>query len=176
MASFTFYSTIPAANNNPSQDQPKMLQNNDSTNQILAVDHVSFNTDNGGTHKQVTFSSNNAPSGYTFPVLFTNTQDGAGNTLPSSFPEAFFYTGSDTASKNQYVSAATGSVLLLGGIILKWGTFVNTDPNPHNFGVAFPNNCFAVTTDSGIVTAKTTTGFSVSTAANGTRYYIAIGN
>jgi len=54
MSSFTFNPNIPAAANNPSNDQPDMLQNNMSTNSLLAVDHVSFNTNNGGQHLQVT--------------------------------------------------------------------------------------------------------------------------
>jgi hypothetical protein len=74
MSSFVFNNTIPAAPNNPSVDQPDMLTNNISTDAILAVDHISFNTANGGTHKQVTFSSKN-PAGVQIDpqsVLFTN--------------------------------------------------------------------------------------------------------
>jgi len=51
--SFTFNTAIPAAANNPSVDQPDMLTNNQSTDSILAVDHISFNTANGGNHLQV---------------------------------------------------------------------------------------------------------------------------
>lgn len=71
--SFTFNDTIPAANNNPSNDQPVMLANNVATNGILAVDHVTFNNAFGGTHKQVTFSSENTAVTPTDPssVLFT---------------------------------------------------------------------------------------------------------
>lgn len=59
--SFTFNTTIPNANNDPSEDQPIMLQNNISNNAILAVDHISYNTANGGTHKYVQFKSIQAP-------------------------------------------------------------------------------------------------------------------
>lgn len=52
--SFTFDNTIPAANNNPSSDQPLMLQNNVSIQAILGVDHITFNQSNGGQHLQVT--------------------------------------------------------------------------------------------------------------------------
>lgn len=50
--SFTFNDGIPAPNNDPSVDQPDLLQNNVSINGILAVDHISFNAQNGGTHLQ----------------------------------------------------------------------------------------------------------------------------
>lgn len=47
---YTFYNMIPAANNNPSNDQPLMLVNNQSTQSIIAVDHIGFNAANGGYH------------------------------------------------------------------------------------------------------------------------------
>lgn len=59
---FTFNDQIPAANNNPSADQGQMLINNQSTNSIIAVDHVTFNTANSGTHKQVTYIDKFVPA------------------------------------------------------------------------------------------------------------------
>lgn len=50
---FTYNNAIPAAANNPSNDQPDMLTNTQSINSIIAVDHASFNTANGGTHTQM---------------------------------------------------------------------------------------------------------------------------
>lgn len=74
MPTFTFDNTIPASNNSPSADQPKMLINNVSTDAILEIDHVSFNSVDGGTHKQVTFSSENVPGAIADPqsVLYTD--------------------------------------------------------------------------------------------------------
>lgn len=78
--SFTFNTGIPAANNDPSVDQPDMLSNNVSTNGILAVDHVSFNTANGGTHKQTTFIAKNPPGAQIDPTAVLYTNDGVANT------------------------------------------------------------------------------------------------
>jgi hypothetical protein len=39
---------------------------------------------------------------------------------------------------------ANGSVLLFGGLIMKWGLLQNT-AGPFNFVTPFPNNCFGVT-------------------------------
>jgi len=50
---FTFNDGIPAANNNPSNDQPDMLINNQSTKGIIAVDHIGFDTNLGGNHSQM---------------------------------------------------------------------------------------------------------------------------
>lgn len=63
MPNFIFNDAIPDAANNPSFDQPDMKTNNISTNGILAIDHVSFNTNFGGNHLQVhlsQFSTSNA--------------------------------------------------------------------------------------------------------------------
>jgi len=67
--SFTFNTGIPASNNNPSSDQPIMLTNNVSTDAILAVDHVSFNSTgsggagaSGGQHLRVTYNSKTTPA------------------------------------------------------------------------------------------------------------------
>ena len=57
----TYNNAIPNAPNNPSVDQPKMQTNTDSIDQIIGVDHVSFNTNDGGWHKQVTFNSPHIP-------------------------------------------------------------------------------------------------------------------
>jgi len=45
---------IPDQPNNPSVDAPKMKINTNAVDTILAVDHISFNANNGGTHKQIT--------------------------------------------------------------------------------------------------------------------------
>jgi hypothetical protein len=70
---FTYNNSVPASANNPSVDQPNMLINTQSVNSILGVDHVSFNAVDGGTHQQVTFSSENTPVAQTDPssVLYT---------------------------------------------------------------------------------------------------------
>jgi hypothetical protein len=61
MPNFTYNTDIPDAPNDPSNDQPKMKTNTNNIDGIWAVDHVSFNTDDGGTHLQVSLSSKNVP-------------------------------------------------------------------------------------------------------------------
>lgn len=183
--SFNYVSGVPAASNNPSTDQPNMLINTNSIPALIAVDHVSFGVANGGTHKQVTFVSNNVPSVPTSPpVLFTNTVAG--------LPQLFFYSGDAAHSSTQYVQAAAGSTFLLGGIIVKWGSIgLTADGTTITFPVAFPNSCYNVQltiSDSTQkqaflnVSAKTTAGFTVRTigstgAATSIAFnYLAIGN
>lgn len=142
---FSYYNT-PNASSDPADDQPLMNTNFSSISQLINVDHVSFNIPGGGQHEQVTFNADNPPSVPTSPpVLFTNNQDGAGNALPGSISELFFYSGNAVQGKNNYVCTANGSTFLLGGIIIKWGIQASpTDNVQINFPIPFPNNCFTV--------------------------------
>lgn len=82
MTNFPYNNTVPGANNDPSVDQPDMLENFQSiggpsptASGIIGIDHVGFNATDGGTHKQVTYSSNNVPGAQTNPAstAYTNT-------------------------------------------------------------------------------------------------------
>ena len=187
MSLYIYNSGVPNADNDPSVDQPDMLINAQSILGILGEDHVTFNNAVGGTHKQVRFSSSNVPSLPTlFPTLFVQTPVGG------TKDELFFFSGSAAQSANQYDISTNGSVVLLGGIIIKWGS-VGLSPNGTvvTFPVAFPNNCFNVQltiNDSTQkqaflnVSAKTTANFTIRTInSNGTPtstgfFYLAIGN
>lgn len=146
MSSFVYNRDIPNAPNDPSVDQPNMKINNNSIEDWSAVDHVGYNTSGGGRHLQVTFNSNNVPGVFPVspPILFTN--------LQNSIPQLFFFSGDAAHSSNQYVIGgsdnSSGSVLLMGGIIVKWFTVTFT-ANFQAFtfaglGInAFPNHAFA---------------------------------
>jgi len=82
---FTYNPNIPATNNNPSVDQPDMLLNTQAIEDIIAVDHISFNTANGGTHKQVTFNNVAAPGAQTDPQSVLYTSAGTASTKAQMF-------------------------------------------------------------------------------------------
>lgn len=169
---------IPNANDYPGDDQPGMQTNFSNINSYLQIDHVTPGASNNGTHKQVTFNANNVPStSPALPTLFTNAVAGVN--------ELFFYSGPASAVANQYVNATSGSTMLLGGMILKWG-FSGTIGSPVNFGVAFPNACYSMTvtgsstlyTGGFVVSALSRTAFTVSRTSGGGStgyYFIAIG-
>jgi len=145
----TYIRDIPDGPNNPSVDQPKMQINTNAIDQIIAVDHVSFNTNGGGWHNQVTFAATNVPAipltGVSPPVLFTKDVIGAVSTLP----ELFYYSGLTANTSDQYLSGTTlgseGSTFLFAGIIVKWKKVSATDTgNPITFAKPFPNQCFGV--------------------------------
>lgn len=196
MSTFSYNTGVPAANNNPSIDQSDMLINTASTNSILAVDHVSFNAAGGGRHNQVTFNGNNVPSlPATLLKLFANNQDGNGNNLPNGLSQLFAFSGTSAQSQLQYylnsASNTYGSVLLFGGLILKYGLVsgISTTAVTVNWAAApatvFPTICFgAVACQNTSGTAGSIIGTSVTpstvrlVASAGTgisAFYIAIG-
>lgn len=150
--------SIPQSNDLISNSQPQILQNFGSINTLVGIDHYSFASGSGGTppageHKQITFGSTNPaspnPPGQVTvspPVLFTNTVDGAGNALPNSVPELFFYSGTHQQGQDNYVSQSNGSTVLMGGIILKWGTVTGINSGTSKTftfpGGGFPNACW----------------------------------
>jgi hypothetical protein len=135
---FTFNSGIPAANNNPSVDQTDMLGNNQSTDGILNVDHISFNANNGGQHKQVTFNNKNVPGTQTDPqsVLYTNniTVASATNTTSASTVASLFF-------RNQNSGVNPSNFSFPVSMIKAFGCFDggNTLLNGYNIGPAAVN-------------------------------------
>lgn len=79
--SFTYNTAVPAANDNPSNDQPDMLTNTQSINSIWAIDHVTFQGNPAGTHLQTTFSSKNTPGAQTDPQSILYTASGTASTV-----------------------------------------------------------------------------------------------
>lgn len=172
---------IPASGNNPSTDQPNMLINNDNIAQYVAVDHVGFDADYSGQHKQVTFNNVTAPSTPADPISILYTKNDA-----FSHPQMNFLNSGAFAN----LAAASGSVLLMGGIIMQWGVGSLTGSGAGNrtfFATAFPHNCYVVVitgTDAAyaggfVATALTTTTFNaIRTLMTGITgfNYIAIGN
>lgn len=172
MTNFNFNTGIPAANNNPSVDQNPMLENFTAINQIIAVDHISFNANNGGQHTAIHFNQDASyvPTVPTSPpTLFTNTVAG--------LAQLFYYSGDAAHSSSQYTAASSGSTFLLGGIIIKWGSFTHSGiTQTVSFSSAFPNNAFSVITSGLNVNSISSSGVTVSGSSTGTFYYIAIGD
>lgn len=85
MSIFAYTRDIPDAPNNPSNDQPKMKINNNSVDDLLSVDHVSFNDSPGGTHLQSTYSSKNTPVAQLDPQSVVYTANGTAVTIADLF-------------------------------------------------------------------------------------------
>jgi hypothetical protein len=115
----TWTTNIPAPTDILSVSQGDLQGNNNANQTAFGIDHVTFTLADAGQHNKVTFNANNVPTPPVAPpVLFTNT------VAPITTPELFFYSGTQAQSGDQYVlgslASNKGSVLLMGGIILKW--------------------------------------------------------
>ncbi len=186
MTNWTFDDTIPATNDNPSDDQPGMLDNNISTLGIIAINHVGFNFNNGGQHTAIQFNidADYTPSGTVSPpALFI--------TFGVPVPQLRFYSGTPGESANQYTSATNWSTFLFNGMIMKGGTITTTGlVTVYTFSALtlndYPNNNYSIVLTplvvinglSFAVTAISTSGFTVTTNAVTpySLYFMAIGN
>lgn len=204
MTLFDYTTNIPFANNPPSVDQPNMEINTNSIDGIIAVDHVGFNSNNGGYHTDIHMIPQGSDPAqitdigqlYTKTVTFNGKTDAAlfyrsGTTLSSSNSLTQI-----TAPKGTSASA-NGYAFLPGGIVMQWG-IINSPPMPSgtttplSFNINFPNNCFNIqmtlindgsTTNAQVMSIRigsvSTSGFSWNyTGGSAYRgfYWVAIGN
>jgi len=151
---FTYNENIPAANNNPSVDQPNMQTNTNSIDSIIDVDHFSFETNFDGTHKQVqlrdTAGINGAiPAGLQgngWETLYTSATAGVGELW---FVRGAAGTGIQLTGPGTPSVVANGYTFLPGGILLQWGTVTGIAGVTHVqsntlFNIPFPNACLVV--------------------------------
>ena len=84
--SFPIDINIPAANNNPADDQPRMQKNFQNINGYLSIDHVTPGSIGDGFHKEVTLYTLNpppiAPAGTT-SIVFSD--EGTASTAPQLY-------------------------------------------------------------------------------------------
>lgn len=115
----SYNNDIPDTANNPSADQPLLKENTNAIDTIIGIDHISFNSPDGGTHQQVHLSDQSAPGLLGVDsVLYSNAS--AGNSWP--FWQNSLVSALQLAGPVATVSAALQGVTTLpGGIILQWG-------------------------------------------------------
>lgn len=94
-----FVPGIPAANNNPSADQPRMLTNFTSMNTWMSQDHIGLNTSGGGWHAKLDFLNPLSVPGLT----------GFGMNVTQIYPSSF--TAGTTSYLETYMSASNASGL-----------------------------------------------------------------
>lgn len=118
MTNQPYTTNIPFSTNNPSDDQPIMMSNNNSIPLVLAIDHYAFNDNNGGYHKQVNLVNEANPG----------TPGTVGSVLFSKNNEWWFQNASlgvnaiqMTSSANFPVATVPGRSFLPGGVIMQWG-------------------------------------------------------
>lgn len=171
MTTFTFDTTVPAANNAPKNDQPIMQINNASTAGLIAVDHVGFNFPDGGYHKIIHQTPQSDPVSIpSIGQLYSK--------LLSGNTQLFYESSNGVITQLTGPSTTTASfngyTYLPGGILLQWGfqngthsginhTFNPGDTGIVTFPIPFPNNVFNITTN--VNYNSTTAGIPASSSA-----------
>lgn len=119
MPLITYSRDIPDPPNNPSADQPDMKINNNHIDDIIDVDHFSFNDTNfSGIHKQVTMRNQSAPAlGDGTGLLFTD------NPFPDTFSWPFWRNAGGTELQvGPSLNQANNGYILIGAYMIQWGT------------------------------------------------------
>lgn len=148
MTNFNYNRDIPDGPHNPSVDQPMMKVNTNSTMDLIAVDHVSFSSNEGGTHNKSTYNRLLADptTALNQIALYTKQESGNGTALFMVRDNIGATVTNLTTSKIAAPIATTSGVSWLpGGILIQWGTAVAvSSATPIAFNVTFPNALFNV--------------------------------
>src|ERR1041385_3031271 len=122
--SFTYNRDIPDGPNNPSVDQPKMKTNTNSTDDLIAVDHVSFNLSSGGYHTVIhqTLQGSDPAAIPSINQMYSKdyTPDTTGGTADT---QLFSMTGDGIISQlsGYQTTDIRNGWQWIGGILLQWG-------------------------------------------------------
>lgn len=145
MPFITYNRDIPDTPNNPSNDQPDMQVNTNSTDDLINVEHYSFNQNEGGKHKYIRMPDDVNPGGVTgaSELLLYNGLDAVHN---------FFFVPPNTAvpggaiqlTRNEApVAANNGYSWMPGGILVQWGRNTAVSGGSFASGAAFGTITFA---------------------------------
>jgi len=140
MTTFPFNPSIPASGNDPSDDQPLMQNNNNSTFLIVDVDHFGFRQTNGGTHRKVTLTNTANPAipAGANAVFFGNLASGQSYPFWKNAAATYQLINADSAAANGYFTTATG-------IKFQWGIVVSASSTGSVvFPSAFTTACYNV--------------------------------
>lgn len=168
MPNFNYTRDIPDGPDNPSDDQPPMKENTNSTDSIIKEDHYGFNDNNGGLHKQTRMPILAAqPLGLPADGGTLYVKD-AETTLGTNRGQLFFATDNVAAASNEFqitraiplyfstfgtiapytvgpfppatFTANSGWTFLPGGLILQYGTYSKIGALGGAGAITFPFN------------------------------------
>jgi len=144
MTSFTYNRDIPNPPNSPSVDVPNMQVNNNSIDDLLKVDHVSFNTPNGGYHAVIHQSLQVSDPA---AIATVNQIYAKVPTIPSNGDtQLFTRTGSGGISQLTGNVAADTGYTWCAGILIQWGKVTGITNGTVSFSPNFPTACYNVNT------------------------------
>jgi hypothetical protein len=121
--SFPINTAIPASGNNPSNDQPEMLQNNLNINSYLTVDHVEAGANQNGIHLQSSYVARTTPANL-INAINGNTSNGIAYVNSAANNDYYYYNGPAANQSNYplnlirahgYFTVSGGAVTLING-------------------------------------------------------------
>lgn len=120
---FNYFPNVPNAPDDPADDQPEMQVNTLSTQNLIAIDHVTFNTTNGGYHKVIHFIRQNSDPALIGTIGQLYTKQITFNGIPDE--ALFFESGAGRVTQLTTVVTASlntnGYAFLPGGVLMQWG-------------------------------------------------------
>lgn len=131
MTNFTYDDTVPTTGANPSNQYTLMTQNFASIKAILAVDHVTLSTNDGGQHLQVSYNGNHTPAAPmgTNSVLYTSIGSAsASSRLNFVNPNATYPVNTMAAFGVFPGSNVNGAIAALGNQTFNVSTVVKSQP------------------------------------------------
>lgn len=157
---FTYTTGIPATNNNPSADQPDMLNNTNSISSIWSVDHAGFDAQNAGMHNLARFlRQSGIPAGL---INLSGAVYDKEDTVNLPNEDALFFSPGNTTNQYQLTRTDTnkfstfgtntlyltnggyeytgGWTFLPGGMILQYGSIHQTVGISVTVTVKFPKD------------------------------------
>ncbi len=139
MPTFNYFLNIPDGPNNPSNDQPLMKTNTNSTDSIIGVDHFTFETNNrDGLHQQINMFAQASPVRQGDVVEYVNTYQGRNVLFAKNSTD-------DTPLYFRASNGSTGFTSSYGATITQWGAIAATSGNPSvSFPLTFPNTVFNI--------------------------------
>lgn len=157
MPNFAFNTNLPAAPNNPSDDQPKMLINTNSEFGIWPIDHHGFDDNLGGYHT-IIHQDRQTVDPLPIPGPPQINQLYVREVVPQTAPpgpidtQLFARTAIGGISQLTGNNASPQGYQWLGGLLLQWGklTFINAAQNSGSVtflsatSLSFPLSCLNV--------------------------------
>lgn len=134
MPGIVYNNNIPQAIDEPSDSQPQLLENTNSVETFLEVNHVTFVEDDYGKHKFVTMPLQVADP----TTLATEGAIYAATGNYSGILELFFRRPSDATPIPFTETNGTGFTFLPSGILVKWGNTNKTGYTAPDNVVTFP--------------------------------------
>jgi len=150
MPTFSYSDQVPVASAPPNSSPGAFVTNFTSIDDLIGVDHISFNEASGGTHNQSTYQDKAVtPVPGNQVIVNAKTTSAKCELFMQRNGESAIQLSADAGNPSigGYPNLNTqGQTFLPGGIIYKWGyvqavSYVATV----NFTTAFPNQCLSAT-------------------------------